>query len=254
MPDVKSKLRGSDMAYTFADDLPKSPVSQTGRATDRQGMLSVIVPSAPRAGMYRRAGKRALDIFAVLLLTPIAIPVLLIVGFITAFDGGPVIFSQPRIGRDGRVFKCWKIRTMVPNAETVLAKMIRDNDDVAHEWRTRQKLARDPRITRWGRMLRRSSVDELPQFWNVLTGDMSLVGPRPFTPEQKALYDASGQSEAYYRLRPGITGLWQVDQRNEGAFGDRVTYDRNYDRDLSIWTDTKIFLRTILVVLRATGK
>ncbi len=251
MPNAKTKNESVRMAYTFADDMPKASVTEPSGA--KSGKDKVTGQGIKPVGLYRRSGKRLFDLAVVIALLPIIIPVLLVVAFITALDGGPVIFSQPRIGRDGRVFKCWKIRTMVPNAEAVLKRMISADEDVAREWHMNQKLTRDPRITRWGRILRRSSIDELPQFWNVLLGDMSLIGPRPFTPEQKALYDEGGQSEAYYRLRPGITGLWQVDRRNEGAFGDRVSYDREYDAKLSFWMDLKIVIRTVLVVLKATG-
>lgn len=250
MPSVKIENESVNVAYSFADDMPNSAMTDVPGARV-EGASSGRMRR--RSGLYRRLGKRLLDIVTVIVLSPVAIPVLMVVAFITALDGGRVFFSQPRIGRDGRVFKCWKIRTMVPNAEAVLKRMISADEDVAREWQTNQKLAHDPRVTRWGRLLRRSSIDELPQFWNVLAGDMSLIGPRPFTPEQKALYDQCGQSDAYYRLRPGITGLWQVDRRNEGAFGDRVSYDREYDERLSFWTDTKIILRTLMVVLKGTG-
>ena len=142
---------------------------------------------------------------------------------------------------------------MIPDADAALARILRDDPALDEEWRTTQKLARDPRVTRFGALLRRTSLDELPQLWNVLNGTMSLVGPRPFTPEQRGLY-RNGRTDAdYYHLRPGITGLWQVSRRNRGSFAERATYDSAYRNRLSVWTDLSILARTIVVVLRATG-
>lgn len=237
------------MAYTLAEDLTSGPPVDKAKPEK-----DAARHARKRRGVYRVWGKRLMDVAVVLVLAPIVLPLLFVVALVTALDGGSAFYAQTRIGRDGRVFKCWKIRTMVPNAEAVLQRMIRNDGEIAREWEENQKLARDPRVTRWGRALRRTSLDELPQLWNVLKGDMSLIGPRPFTPEQKTLYDANGQSAAYYQLRPGITGLWQVDRRNEGAFGDRVDYDRRYNQDLSLFLDLTIAFRTVLVMAKATGK
>ena len=166
-----------------------------------------------------------------------------------AADGGRAFYSQTRIGRNGRTFRMWKLRTMVPDAEARLREYIATNPAARAEWNATQKLKNDPRITRVGRFLRKSSIDELPQLWNVLTGSMSLVGPRPMMVEQQALYYGHG----YYNQRPGITGLWQISDRNESEFAGRVRYDDIYDRCVSLKTDVAILIRTVGVVLRCTG-
>lgn len=215
---------------------------------------TVSTRRAAASGPYRLWGKRVLDFFAALALLPIAVPIIAVVWFLTTRDGGHGFYAQHRVGRDGKLFRCWKIRTMVRDADDVLARLIAEDPEIAREWHQTQKLHDDPRITRLGRLLRKTSIDELPQLWNVLKGDMSLIGPRPFTPDQKPLYDRLPASAAYYSLRPGISGLWQVDCRNDGAFDERAGYDDAYADGLSLWQDLLIVGRTIQVVCCATGK
>jgi lipopolysaccharide/colanic/teichoic acid biosynthesis glycosyltransferase len=186
-------------------------------------------------------------------MAPIVLPVLGIVLALTAVSGGQPLYSQMRIGRDGTLFRCWKVRTMVPDADNALAGLLRDNPALDREWRQNQKLARDPRVTRLGAVLRKTSLDEFPQFWNVLIGDMSLVGPRPFLPEQRAQYDSKPCGASYYLMRPGITGLWQVGRRNRGSFSERALFDEDYSGQIGLLTDLSILFRTVGVVLRATG-
>jgi len=203
---------------------------------------------------YRVWVKRTLDIVVIALIAPFMLPTVFVAWALTSLTGGKGIYSQPRIGRDGRVFRCWKIRTMCPDADHKLTELIAANPKLAAEWCAKQKLENDPRVTRLGRFLRCTSIDELPQFWNVLVGEMSLIGPRPFTPCQKALYDAPDGERSYYKLCPGISGLWQVSCRNDGTFQLRVSFDETYEKNLSFWLDIKIALRTLVVVLRGTGK
>lgn len=211
-----------------------------------------VAPVAPRR-FYPAFGKRLLDLTLLVLMLPVVLPLIAAILFVTALGGGRALYSQVRVGRDGRLFRCWKVRTMIPEADAVLARILHNNGALAEEWRTTQKLARDPRVTRFGAHLRRTSLDELPQLWNVLSGTMSLVGPRPFTPEQRGLY-RNGRADAdYYRMRPGITGLWQVSRRNRGSFAERATYDSAYRVRMSFWSDLAILARTVVVVLRATG-
>lgn len=224
------------MSYSFADDI--SVAAQ---------------PDRPPRALYRRFGKRILDLVVVALSLPFVLPVILGIWALMYLGGGSGFYRQPRIGRGGRVFNCWKIRTMAPDAEQVLKRYLRSDPDLAREWQRHQKLKNDPRITRLGRFLRRTSLDELPQLWNVLIGDMSLIGPRPFTPDQQALYDQDPASQGYYTLRPGISGLWQVESRNDGAFTDRIAYDATYRARLSFLGDVRIAARTVMVVMRATG-
>jgi lipopolysaccharide/colanic/teichoic acid biosynthesis glycosyltransferase len=199
--------------------------------------------------LYRSVLKRPLDIFLVLVLLPIVAPLLLILVVLAASDGKNPFYRQPRVGKGGRIFNMWKLRTMVPNARTLLEGHLSRNPAARLEWERNQKLRSDPRITPLGHVLRKSSLDELPQLWNVLKGDMSLVGPRPMLPEQQSLYPG----EAYYNLRPGITGLWQVSKRNECTFSGRADFDTAYDEQLSFGTDLTVLIATFGVVLRGTG-
>lgn len=205
--------------------------------------------STGQYGVYRSAVKRALDIFLVIIAVPI---VLLVVGLLAvciAFDGANPFYCQTRVGHGGRLYRMWKLRSMIVNADAQLETYLASDPTARAEWDSTQKLKVDPRITRFGRILRKSSLDELPQLWNVLKGDMSLVGPRPMMPCQRDLYPGS----AYYRLRPGITGPWQVSRRNESTFADRARFDTDYDRTLSLGTDIGLLISTVRVVVRATG-
>jgi lipopolysaccharide/colanic/teichoic acid biosynthesis glycosyltransferase len=203
--------------------------------------------------MYLRFGKRILDLVLCILILPLALPIISILLVGASLDGKSPVYRQLRIGRNGKAFECFKIRSMVADSETVLADYLHSNPSAKHEWETRQKLDNDPRVTRLGRMMRATSLDELPQILNVLRGEMSLVGPRPFTPDQKTTYQAAG-GVAYFSLLPGITGPWQVSSRNSSAFVDRVSFDEAYQRSAGFMTDIMILLATVAVVVRATGQ
>ncbi|QMU58489.1 MAG: sugar transferase [Boseongicola sp.] len=202
-----------------------------------------------RFGLYRMGFKRVLDISLILITAPFVVPFMLLVSLLIATDGHSPLFRQERVGKDSRRFTMWKFRTMVPDAEMLLEDHLEQNPTDRAEWDSKQKLASDPRCTRMGRIIRRISLDELPQLLNVLTGDMSLVGPRPMMPSQQSLYPG----RSYYNLRPGLTGSWQVSKRNESEFSERAEYDDRYDMTLSIWTDIKILFQTVAVVVRGTG-
>ena len=203
----------------------------------------------PPFGVYRTFIKRGLDVAAVLLAAPIILPLVIGLGLAVRQDGGSVFYTQQRIGKDGRHFRMWKLRSMVSDADARMADYLAAHPEARAEWEETQKLKRDPRITRFGQFLRRSSLDELPQLWNVLIGDMSLVGPRPMMLNQQSLYPGS----AYYRLRPGITGPWQTSGRNDTSFGSRADFDAEYERELSFGTDLRLLFRTVGVVMRCTG-
>jgi exopolysaccharide production protein ExoY len=198
---------------------------------------------------YRRIAKYLLDISLTLVAAPIVLPLVLLMAALIMLDGHNPFYSQLRVGRQGRIFRMWKLRTMVHDAEARLEGYLSKNPAAKLEWDTTQKLKSDPRITLIGRILRKTSLDELPQLLNVLKGDMSLVGPRPMMACQRKNY--SGLS--YYNLRPGITGLWQVSDRNHCEFSARAYYDDLYDKTMSLRTDISVLLRTVGVVLRGTG-
>lgn len=205
-----------------------------------------------RAGLYRAGGKRAFDIALCLFLIPAVLPVVLVLALIVRRDGGPAFFAQERIGRGGRPFRCRKLRSMVVDAEDRLAAHLANTPGAAAEWARDRKLAHDPRITRTGAFLRRASLDELPQLWNVLRGDMSLVGPRPVVRAELEKYGPFRQ--AYLDLRPGLTGPWQVSGRNALSYGARVRLDAGYHAGLSFRGDVALILRTGVAVIDRTGR
>ena len=231
--------------YHFSAHTP--PISAVAAVIPHASSPRVTTP-APTA-FYRGGVKRMLDTLAILLSLPVVVPVILLLALLAMYDGGAPFYRQLRVGRGGRLYTMWKLRTMVINAETKLEAHLEADPEARSEWDSTQKLKADPRITRIGRFLRKSSLDELPQLWNVLRGDMSLVGPRPMLPEQVPLYPG----KAYYDLRPGITGMWQVSERNDSSFADRAHYDTRYDAMLSLATDLRLLAATIRVVLRGTG-
>jgi exopolysaccharide production protein ExoY len=192
--------------------------------------------------------KRMLDIVVVLTSIVILSPVLLLVAaFIFFTMGRPIVFSHRRLGFGGRPFQCLKFRTMVNDAEQVLARHLDNNPDAAREWRATRKLKQDPRTTTLGQILRRSSLDELPQLLSVLMGHMSCVGPRPVVDAEIANYGEYWDD--YTRARPGMTGLWQVSGRNLLPYDRRIAMDRHYVRRWSLWRDLAILIRTIPAVL-----
>jgi lipopolysaccharide/colanic/teichoic acid biosynthesis glycosyltransferase len=204
-----------------------------------------------RVIVYRDGLKRWSDIFGVFLLSPIILPLIGFLWILTRLDGGTGFFGHLRVGQDGKQFMCWKIRTMAPNAQTRLTAHLLMYPDAAKEWAATYKLQNDPRVTRLGRFLRKTSLDELPQLWNVLIGEMSLVGPRPVPKNE--LQEYAGYEWAYLMMRPGITGVWQVSGRNNISYRDRVSMDVGYLLKISWKTDMQVLWKTIGVVLQRTG-
>ena len=198
---------------------------------------------------YKSYGKRTIDILLILLAVPFILPVIAVIVAMAASKEASPFYFQRRVGRGGAIFNLVKIRTMVPNAEAALKAHLASDPAARQEWDSTQKLKNDPRITKAGQFLRKSSLDELPQLWNVLKGDMSLIGPRPMMVDQQSLYPGT----AYYALRPGISGAWQVSDRNDSSFADRATYDTDYNTNLSLKTDISILARTFGAVIRCTG-
>jgi exopolysaccharide production protein ExoY len=197
------------------------------------------------------AAKRVLDIVGAVLLAVLLSPLLLVVGIALARDRGPIIYSHSRTGRHGRTFGCLKFRTMVPNADQALRDLLHQDPQLHLEWHRDHKLRNDPRVTTIGRFLRRTSLDELPQLWNVIKGDMSLVGPRPVVREEWQRYGR--HLDTYLAAKPGVTGLWQVMGRSDSCYRRRVALDSYYVRKRSLLLDIFILLRTVKVVLYGRG-
>lgn len=199
--------------------------------------------------LYPKHLKRLKDVAFVLAVAPFVVPIVLLLALLVRQDGGTAFFSQDRIGRDGRIFRIFKLRTMVMDAESQLAAYLEANPVAKTEWDCSQKLKDDPRITGIGLFLRKTSLDELPQLWNVFRGEMSLVGPRPMLPSQVEIYPG----QAYYQLRPGLTGFWQISRRNNSSFAARARFDNRYSKDVSLRTDLLVMLATVRVVCAGTG-
>ena len=220
-------------------------------------VMAEMQPTRP--GVLPRMVKRLFDLVVASLMLVLLSPVLLVLMGLLALEKGPVFFTQPRAGRGGRIFRCWKFRSMRPDAEKRLLELLASDPAAKAEWDETQKLRNDPRITPVGGFLRKTSLDELPQLFNVLTGDMSLVGPRPIiAPDvpgyanDRAYYESA--DFAYYsRCTPGITGLWQVSGRSDTRHEERVRLDRWYARNWSFWLDLMIMFKTIRVVLGRSG-
>lgn len=221
--------------------------------------------SALRRGRYLRAAnkerrdyfgtalgghmKRALDIVvagsALVLLSPVMATVALLVH---RSIGSPVIFAHDRVGFGGRTFQCLKFRTMVVDGDAILQAHLSADPDAMREWTETRKLRNDPRVTKLGHILRKTSLDELPQLWNVLRGDMSCVGPRPIVPAELENYRLHARH--YLRARPGLTGIWQVSGRSSTSYRQRIVMDTHYARNWSLWLDLQLLARTPPAVVK----
>jgi lipopolysaccharide/colanic/teichoic acid biosynthesis glycosyltransferase len=214
--------------------------------------ISLAVHRLRTNGVHYRMGKRLLDIVTVCVFLPYLVPLLLIVSLIVRLSSpGPLLYRQRRIGRFGREFTLWKFRSMYCNSDEVLNKYLAANPEAAQEWKQTHKLRKDPRVTRLGNFLRRTSLDELPQFLNVLLGSMSLVGPRPIVFAEKAQYRES--YFFYASAKPGLTGLWQVSGRSNLSYRQRVALDVEYIRGWNFALDLQILWRTAGAVWASKG-
>lgn len=208
--------------------------------------------AGPPGGPAERRLKRIFDVVVATLMAVLFAPLACLVALlILAADGRPVLYGHERIGLDGRRFRCLKFRTMVRDSDDVLKRLLAEDCRARAEWARDQKLSEDPRVIRGvGRLLRSSSLDELPQIANVLQGDMSIVGPRPVVESELRRYGA--YRPHYLSVRPGLTGLWQIGGRSNTSYADRVALDVRYVEDGSIWTDVRILLRTAAALV--TGR
>jgi len=206
--------------------------------------------SLPRAST--EIALRLLDIVVSLVALFLLAPVMIAIAVaIRIYDPGPIFFRQSRVGRNGQRFYCWKFRTMVVDAEERLARLLREDDAASREWAETQKLRRDPRVTRLGAFLRRSSLDELPQLFNIVAGEMSLVGPRPIVEDEVRRY--GDRFALYCAVRPGLTGLWQISGRSDIQYFERVLLDARYVSSRTFLRDIKIIILTVPRVLAARG-
>ncbi|WP_191923240.1 undecaprenyl-phosphate galactose phosphotransferase WbaP [Pantoea agglomerans] len=226
-------LYGTDMAYIFSHEVM---------------ILRVQNNLAKRTSRFL---KRAFDIVGALSIILMLMPALLVLGFLVGRDGGPPIYGHERVGMNGRKFKCLKFRSMVINSKEVLEEVLRTDPIARAGWDKDFKLKNDPRITKVGHFIRKTSLDELPQLWNVVRGDMSLVGPRPVIEDELCRY--AGDVDYYLMAKPGMTGLWQVSGRNDVDYETRVYFDSWYVKNWSLWNDIAILFKTVGVVLKRDG-
>ena len=230
-------------------------VADTGRAPlvgpaklARPRALAPAAPPAPVGGTAKRALDLGLVLLGLLLLWPL---ILGLVVLLKAMDSGPVLYGHRRVGLGGREFRCWKFRTMVVDGDAVLERHLRENPAEALIWKEQRKLVNDPRVTPLGGVLRKLSLDELPQLLNVLKGEMSLVGPRPVVQAELDHYGPSARH--YLAARPGLTGLWQISGRRDTTYAERVRLDRFYVMNWNLWRDLRIIFLTIPAVALSRG-
>ena len=225
------------------------PTTIEAPARSRSHRLPVIGSAdAGTLALGKALFDKAFALVALILLFPVMIAIAVA---IFATERQSVLFAQRRIGEDGRLFKCWKFRTMARDADQMLQAILAADPDLRREWDETFKLQEDPRITRLGRFLRKTSLDELPQFWNVLLGQMSMVGPRPIVPDEVARY--GDRYWAYACVRPGLTGVWQVKGRSDTTYAERVAMDVDYALTRSFMGDLGIISRTVHVVIFRVG-
>lgn len=206
---------------------------------------------ADRLAPRRSISKRTIDIFGALIGLVFFCPLMMILYALIRLDGGPALYSQMRVGANGKLFRCWKFRSMVTDAEARLQRLLETDAAARTEWEQEQKLSNDPRITTLGKFIRVTSLDELPQFVNVLKGEMSLIGPRPIIEDEIKRY---GDYFFHYQAcRPGITGAWQVSGRNDVSYDERVQLDRDYAVQWSLVRDIEILMKTFAIVALRTG-
>ena len=218
---------------------------------DLGGLLALKIQNN-LANSRQQFQKRAVDIILAGIGSLLTLPLFGLIALVIKLDSpGPIIFIHQRVGRDGRIFPMMKFRTMFINAEERLQTILAENPKDKAEWDRYQKLKIDSRVTKVGSILRSFSLDELPQIWNVLRGEMSVVGPRPFCTDQHELYGESYQT--YIQVRPGITGMWQISGRNASSFSERAVLDEYYVRNWSVWLDLYILARTPIAVFSRDG-
>lgn len=203
--------------------------------------------------LFNRIGKRVLDLLAGMVGIIMLIPITILVGIVNFFekDKGPIFFTQERIGKDGKLFKMYKFRTMIVGADKELERILKEDKEAAKEYKKNKKLKNDPRVTKIGKFLRKTSLDEFPQFINVLKGNMSLVGPRPYLPREQ-------EDMGYYyyyiiKCKPGITGLWQVSGRSEVSFDERLELDLEYYKNTNLIQDVNLIAKTVVKTIKREG-
>ena len=252
MEQLIGKIQPLVRDILFVPDLMMLPLGHVGVEpfyTEKVFMLSIRNNLARRRN---RLAKRIFDFILTIVGGILISPILLILAVIVGIDNkGRIIFAHRRVGRKGKTFPCYKFQTMVPDAQERLEEYLRENPEARKEWEASFKLTNDPRVTKLGTFLRKTSLDELPQLWNVLMGDMSLVGPRPIVAKEVKFYGEN--IEEFYMVPPGITGMWQVNGRSDTTYEERVSMDTWYVRNWSVWIDLVYLFKTVKAVFTGKG-
>jgi exopolysaccharide production protein ExoY len=205
-----------------------------------------------KASRFQKGLKRLVDVAGALTFFTLGLPLFIAIALgVWISSPGPIFYSQLRVGRKGKLFRFYKFRSMLIDSDEVLTSFLDSDAQARQKWDTHQKIENDPRVTPFGQFIRRTSLDELPQFWNVLQGDMSLVGPRPCIAHQEKFY--GNYWGIYCAMKPGLTGLWQVSGRNRLSYGQRVSLDARYVQQWSLWLDFRILLKTVKAVVSGDG-
>ena len=237
---------------SFVPDLMMLPLGNVGVEpffTEKVFMLHIRNNLARRRNRWV---KRLFDLTATISGGLLISPILLLLAVIVGIDNkGRIIFAHRRVGKGGRLFPCYKFQSMVPNAQKRLEEYLAQNPEARKEWKESFKHMNYPRVTKLGAFLRKTSLDELPQLWNVLTGDMSLVGPRPIVTKEIERY--GDYIREYYMVPPGITGMWQVNGRSDTTYEERVAMDTWYVRNWSVWIDLVYLFKTVKIVFTGKG-
>jgi len=246
--DIQPRVKN----ISFIPDLIGTPMASVDASILFSEKILMLNVRNNLAVYYNRIFKRLFDIILTLIGSVLISPVLLTITLAVAWENrGGIIFAHKRVGMHGKKFLCYKFQTMIPNAEEKLKIYLAENPDAQKEWNETFKLTNDPRVTRLGNFLRRTSLDELPQLWNVLRGEMSLVGPRPIVEEEISRYGENIRE--YYMVLPGITGMWQVSGRSDTTYPERVAMDTWYVRNWSVWIDIMYLFKTVKAVLKEKG-
>lgn len=253
MCEYKENLSGIMSFYRYTISVSKNQSSFT--CTQQLKEIGDIIAFSSTHNLtitFYYTLKRFIDILIILFFSPIIIPIFVILMLLVKCTSkGPIFYGHKRIGKNGKEFKCWKFRTMVYNSQEILEQILATDPVRAAEWEAERKFKDDPRITKFGRFLRKTSLDELPQLINILLGQMSLVGPRPVTKPELEKY---GYYKSYVlSVLPGLSGMWQVNGRSETSYEERIYFDTFYIQNWSIWLDLWILIKTVYVVIKGKG-
>ena len=229
--------------YSFADANTVHEVTPVNTTIDKKTLKRKV----------EKIIKRMIDICGGLvgIIALIPLTIMIYIANIVSKDKGPIFYSQERIGKDGKLFKMYKYRSMIVGADQILHKYLEENEEARLEYSEYKKLKNDPRVTKVGNFIRKTSLDEFPQFINVLKGEMSLVGPRPYLPREKS--DMGEYYTYIVKSKPGITGFWQIAGRSDVTFEDRLKMDYNYNQNKSLKLDAKLLVKTVLNVVKKEG-